>query len=1346
MKIKREELLKDLQDFVLQGNGVIIGAPGIGKTYLLKELRRNLESAGIPELLLPIDQLGDGTDETLQRELPYDGDLIEDLKSIPVSGKRAILLFDAFDAARDEQTRKNFLRLIQRAIQELKGVWNIVVTVRTYDAQKSQELLDLFGNSDDTKYDREGILCRHFTIPPFSRSEILQALGQIGCPKSVYDDGSEDFKNILANPFNLWLLEKIVENTSNSNIPDFSQVRSEVQLFNLFWHRRIEAADNEIDRLSALEGIAREMVKQRSLSIKQSDVRKTLIQTAWDDLLSDEILAKVSSNGQRIAFSHNILFDYAISVLLIDDEPQHLESFVLEEPSRPLFLRPSLTYFFTRLWYYDSASFWRAFWHIFPNNQSVHLRLVARLIPTSIIANEAREVEQLHPLLEKLRNEEEITNEAITRLLQALQTLQIKRAVPWIDFFDQVSLHLHSDFAWDLATLTSDILKQVPKNDTAIIDACGRIGRRLLEWVWQERETNKDDWYNRLGGRWAVPLVAKTYHTNIQESRTLLGRVLELLQEDNFPIDFLGMLTEHVDKIWDHDPEFVNRIYRTVFAHYEISDEKIIRGGPILPMATFRHQDYKMCQYRLEKHFHNFLQTSPLIAARTVIQSLNFFIIRFHIVGYLRENRTFEDLIETFDFREKPAYFVEDNSYMWDQREYPDEPIEMANTLFQFIAELAWSEDPRLDSLLDIFRDEVWVAFFWKRLLKTATQFPKVFAPRLFELCIARPIQLHFETSYELGLFLEAAAPEFMSDQLRQIEESILTLPQGLEDNRESLKMCRNRLLAQIPMNLLFTDEAKKIREEMEREGSVPDNQPPMSFTFTSEDVTEEKWLQSQGVDTTTPENQELQRFSEYLNKFSSDWRNDAPTQESIESIFPLLQEVYAALKNDTKADQEVINLLWRNLIDCVAILGRIANNLESDSFTFCRQVLLEGAEHEQPKPNPEYDDQFNGPGYSPFPRHEAARGLLRLAFHQPDTEILDAIEILANDPVPSVRMVTAMELFRVYDKAPEKFWHLMEDRATNERNLTVQEYLYLTLTQVAGRAKENEDKTTRVMAKLLEHTPLPPGELASFDPFSFLLMNLAIRCENSWALKTIEDTFFKDPIRFSNLLTRAVSQVMKDYIVPKHLETPNGRERTKQAIKWLEKVIDVVSNSLGELYEILKEHETEEVAKQLHSTYEVIDRVITRLYYEVAHKRNQPEKQAEEISFKLRCEFYNEVKPLMEQVINFAIDKQHGMMFAPTAHYFMQLLTSFLSCSPKEVLHLAEGVVRSSEPFGYNLDAIAVRDVVEFVEIVLADYRHEVKDDEDSLEALLNLLDMFAKTGWSDALKLVWRLDEVFR
>ena len=150
MKINREELLNDLQHFASQGNGVIIGSPGVGKTYLLKELRQSLKSDETPHLLWRIDQLGDGRSETLQEELYYEGDLIEKLKSVPASREKYILLFDAFDAARNEQTRKRFLYLIQRAVHELKESWNVIVTVRTYDAKKSQELLDLFSNPYDT--------------------------------------------------------------------------------------------------------------------------------------------------------------------------------------------------------------------------------------------------------------------------------------------------------------------------------------------------------------------------------------------------------------------------------------------------------------------------------------------------------------------------------------------------------------------------------------------------------------------------------------------------------------------------------------------------------------------------------------------------------------------------------------------------------------------------------------------------------------------------------------------------------------------------------------------------------------------------------------------------------------------------------------------------------------------------------------------------------------------------------------------------------------------------------------------------------------------------------------------
>ena len=1348
MQIKREKLLKNLQDFTSQGNGVIIGSPGVGKTYLLKELRQNLKSDEIPHLLLPIDQLGDGTPETLRQELSYEGELIERLRAVPVSDKKAILLFDAFDAARDEQTRKRFLRLIQRAIQDLKQ-WNVVVTVRTYDARKSHELLDLFGAPNDTNH-REGILCRHFTIPSLSEAEIRQAFDQIPNLESVYNDGSEDFKQLLANPFNLWLLEKILK--SSRDVRALSQIRSEVQLLDRFWQRRNEDESDEPHRRFLLEQIARRMVQERSLTVRQNDVYKDLDldnlarKRAWDDLLSDEVLAKVSSTRQRIAFSHNILFDYAISVLFIEDEPQQLERFVREDPSRPIFLRPSLTYFFTHLWYDAPESFWKAFWYILPSNQSVHLRLFARLIPTSVIANEARSIDQLKPLLKRLQNGGNFANEAMTYLLQSLRAMQIGRDPLWIDFFDQVSAHLDPNFAWDLTVLTSDMLERATKKqDTTVIDACGRVGRRLLGWIWQERETSQNDWYNDLGGNWIVPLVAKTYGTNPENSRELLEKVMKLTQEDNFPINFLTWLTDHVDKIWDHDPDFVALIYRTMFTHYETSDELIHKSGPILGFGSTRRQDYRMCRYRLINHFPDFLQAAPLAAAQAVIQSLNFFIISTRAFRYRQEDVALESLAETFNFRGKLAYFVEDDSYIWDEGKTLAEPIKVADALFEFITELAMSQNPLLDSLLDVFRDYVWVAFFWKRLLKTAVRFPDIFAPRLFELCTAKPMQIHHETSYELARFLEAAASEFTPDQLRQIEESILTLPEGAGDNLDSLERGRNRLLAQIPPNLLCTDAAKTIREQMERENDVPVNQPPISFRTWTEPVTEEKWLQERGVDTTTPKNQELQHFFGALDKFNSDWLNDVPSEGATELILPTLEEGYTAITENTGADKKVIDLLWYKLTHCAAILARVADNPESYLFAFCRQILLDGAAHELPAPNPVFDDQFNSPGYSPFPRHEAACGLLRLTARQSDAEMLDAIEILTDDPVPSVRMVTARELFRVYFTEPDIFWHIMDDRATRETNRVVQKYLYATLARVVAREKENEEKTTHIMDKLLKHTPPPAERLEAVDPFIDLLVWLVIDRENSWALKTIEDTFFKDPVRFANPLGHAVFRIMEDYVVPKNLETPEGYERAKRAVKWLSKVIDVVSDGIKELCTILKEHKNEEVNQQLNDVYEVIDQIIMCLNLEVVRERGESEEEAEQIPDELRRRFYNEVKPLMEGIIDFALDPESGVMFAQTAHYFMELLTSFLSCDPKEVLHLAEGVARSSERFGYSLDAVAVDDVVKLVEIVLADHRDEVRDGE-GLKDLLNLLDIFAKTGWPDALRLVWCLDEVFR
>ena len=766
-----------------------------------------------------------------------------------------------------------------------------------------------------------------------------------------------------------------------------------------------------------------------------------------------------------------------------------------------------------------------------------------------------------------------------------------------------------------------------------------------------------------------------------------------------------------------------------------------LAGGPILQATSTRRQDYSSCQYWLIQHFPNFLRTAPLPAARAVIPILNIFIIETNIFSY-QDGASLEDLAETFNFRGKIAHFVQDYSHVWDEGEFRDEPIQMADALLEFIAGLPRSKESLwlLDSLLGVFRDDVWVAFFWRRLLKTASQFPQVFAPRLFELCIAKPILTGNEVVDNLCTFLETAACHFTLGQRLQIEESILGLPRESGNNRLFLQHRRNQLLEKIPANLLTTEAAKKFREEMEGENDVPDNPTSAGFESSHIQQSDDQFFK-QGADTDVPENLRMKSLINSLNQFSSAWLNGNPTEETAELIFPRLRDAYAVINKAAEMDEQESDQLWYKLTDCVAILSKVVDNPESALFDFCRHVLLHGATHKLPELDSEPDAQFSSSSYCPYPRHEAAKGLLRLAIRQTDPEMLDAIESLARDTVPSVRMVTATGLFMVYVNAPERFWSILGERATDEPNHVVQGHICAMLTRIVGQGKEEEEKTVGVMDQMLWSALARDEALNLSNSFVNLLMWMAIGRENPWALKTIEHTFFANPVQLAPSMNHAVSWVMREFVVLKNLETDEGSETIQRAIKWLKQVIDLATETIEELCTTSNVARTAETTKQLHDIYGVIDEVIMRLYYTTAaHEKGQPE----EFHDTMHCRFYNQVKPLMDDVTTFALG-ENGIMFAPTAYRFMQLLTYFISCNPKEVLHIAERVARSSEPSGYNFDSLAIEEVVKFVEIVLADHRSEVRDGE-SLEDLLNLLDIFVRAGWSDALKLVWRLDEIFR
>ena len=102
-------------------------------------------------------------------------------------------------------------------------------------------------------------------------------------------------------------------------------------MLSLFWHQRVEAGLMSLRRRSVLTDIARAMVEARQLSLRQDALYRREDDDIWQDLFSSEVLTKVGTTGQRVAFAHNILFDFAVSVLLIEDEPRQQPHVQLSE-------------------------------------------------------------------------------------------------------------------------------------------------------------------------------------------------------------------------------------------------------------------------------------------------------------------------------------------------------------------------------------------------------------------------------------------------------------------------------------------------------------------------------------------------------------------------------------------------------------------------------------------------------------------------------------------------------------------------------------------------------------------------------------------------------------------------------------------------------------------------------------------------------------------------------------------------------------------------------------------------------------------------------------------------------
>jgi hypothetical protein len=1317
VRIDRIDLTQALDEFIAGGNGVVVGAPGSGKTHLLSALARRTRDGGRPLLFLPVDRAGIETASELRDFLGGSSDIVDYLRKFPPDHLSGVLIIDALDAARSERSRKFFLE-IARTVTRLVPSWTVIMSVRSYDARRSAELEEIFPAAGGMAHAAapffdHGLRVRHIVVPPLTDDELAQAIEVTPTLATLYERGGDDLRRLMRNPFNLWLVERLVSDFADDE--RLTTARSEVELLDLFWHSRVDDR-NALTKRVVLATITQAMVTERSLSLPLARVFDPALSDAWTELLSVEILEE--TDQARIAFRHNIIFDFAVSVLELPDEPRALVEYLSENPSRPVFLRPSLNYQLIRLWYRDRPIFWRIFWTL-QEPHDPRVSLISRVVPSAVVVAESVSADDVSPLVDALLERRPEGPLAALRVLQALRTMRPVDDVLWAEVVRRLTACLNERFAWDVGVWVGEAVERLPSESEARL-ALGRAARALLAWS-LERGADSP-WVDRLGAVWGVPATARTFDTDPDATVDLLREVADLVGKSDRTVDYVYRLTESINALWTGAPELVISVFERVFAYVELSEEKTSMGGVVLALTSTRRQDFGMCRWNLIRQLPELLEASPAVGVAAVVRAANALVQIEHIAAYGVGDGASE---WTFPFHGREVRMRADGSYIWDAPgTHDDEEQQLVRPMFEMLSS---APAETVDEALAFMAAEARVAFLWRRLLASGVESVGALAERLDELLTARGLAECNDTYYEYGRLLAARFESIDDASKGDVESLLLSLADREDDEEHEVDVIRQQQLASAIAAWVRDPRLRTIAEA----ATAPPLRPLTSFRSWSESYDETEWLRERGADMEDPANRELVEISGVLDDFDRKWINEVPSADAVGEVTPVLERCYMATwrSHEDAVDPAVGAAVWTKVASVAALVARAGGAIPSSTFELCRNILLAAAADSEPREESVSGD-FSTPAWSPAPRIEAAQGLPWLAAARTDSEVQTAIAKLSTDPVRSVRYLTAQELFRVAAVAPELFWSVTSDRLAAEDVPVIVDALVNSLLRTS--APETEGRIVSLLA------PRFVSEMERGVPSRGLrsaIASYAIARNEPQAITLFEQTLLRAAAS-PELLEAAMDDVLALFR-PARLATDQGRAVLSRAAEYVARISGIATSELRMLNQA-----SEADPERITPLYKAIDALVDRVYFGSGAFEGSADGR---LSSESQSDYYAYYGPVVSEVLKSLSVTPKIALPASTAHRLVELHAHLLQIDPPAALAGVVDAAQLGQPAGYAFDSLAATAVVRFVERLLSDYR-ELTQQEPGLTQLVTLLDIFVETGWPDAQRMVWRLEEIFR
>jgi hypothetical protein len=443
-------VISELRQAVEKGSHIVVGQPGAGKSGGLHDLVHLLQQGGADVVCLATDRLEISSLFNLKAEIGLDHEITDVLKNWQ-GPKPGYVVIDAVDAARGDAAEQAVLSLI-RTMVGVNTRWRVVASIRKFDLRYSTELQQLFRRSVDAGISAEFLdpefpQVQHINIPCL-RSDEIDAL-RIEAPAlhRVYESASDEFRELLRVPFNLRLASDLLG--SGVRQDELAPIRTQLELLSRYWLHRVVQRHGGDDREAILRRTVEAMVHTRQLRVDRSIARASSPSAALEQLLSSHVLAEwqpapaIDPDRYSLAFTHNLLFDYAGSQLLLPRSPDDLIALLVKDQDLVLVVRPSIVFVCQALWERDRNEFWKL---VLSFCAAATFSQMIQSIPLLVVASNAKIIDDVQPLISALESHRPGADCALRHLVGALRSrpklplpLAGPTSGPWSELVNEVT-------------------------------------------------------------------------------------------------------------------------------------------------------------------------------------------------------------------------------------------------------------------------------------------------------------------------------------------------------------------------------------------------------------------------------------------------------------------------------------------------------------------------------------------------------------------------------------------------------------------------------------------------------------------------------------------------------------------------------------------------------------------------------------------------------------------------------------------------------------------------------------------------------------------------------------------